>query len=276
MPSLVPPCRLVLSDHPAVISVVNGVEFWIVINTVDHDRSGFLPPTAHLWPQRTQQDTFEKVSTSFKSSLLYIFWPISSSPHAPKLAATWPLPSNEGCRPPNVDVDGSLGGLVCWEQVGNTRGDPWYGRPTRYVRRGAIIGFPTFSNFHSVYILTRLDTRCPLTHPAPSRPRHHHLPCMQERSLRRHFPRMQGQARGGHSWLFDAIFTSSASLACQSEPEVVWWGFNTIHVPLHLPHMPDRAGGGHSSYFRVVHTSSTSLACKSKPEVNVHGLHHLR
>ena len=37
---------------------------------------------------------------------------------------------------------------------------------TREVREeGAVIGSPTFINFHSVYILTRLDTRCLLTHP---------------------------------------------------------------------------------------------------------------
>jgi hypothetical protein len=32
---------------------------------------------------------------------------------------------------------------------------------------------PTFINFLSVYILTRLDTRRLLTHPASSRPCHH-------------------------------------------------------------------------------------------------------
>jgi hypothetical protein len=139
---------------------------------------------------------------------------------------------------------------VGWEQVGNTRGDPWYGRPARYVRRGAIIGSPTFSNFHSVYILTLktcLDTRRPLTHPAPSRPRHHHLPCMQERSSPP-LPSHARPSRGGHSWLFDAILTSSTSLACQSEPEVVSWGFNTLHAP------------------------STSLACQIEPEVDIHGV----
>jgi len=86
---------------------------------------------------------------------------------------------------------------VGWEQVGNTRGDSWYGRPARYVRRGAIIGSPTFSNFHSIYILTlktRLDTRRSLMHTASSRPRHQHLPCMREHSLRHHFLRMQDQA----------------------------------------------------------------------------------
>ena len=167
------------------------------------------------------------------------------SPHAPKLAATWPLPSNEGCRPPNVNVGGSWDGLMGWEQVGNTRGDPWYGRPTRYVRRGAMIGSPTFNNFHSVCILilkTRLDTCRPLMHPAPSRPRHHHLLCMQERSLRRHFPRMQDQAGGGDSWAFIPAPPPSHARAS-------WrWAFNTIHAP------------------------STSLACQIEPEVDIHGV----
>jgi hypothetical protein len=45
-----------------------------------------------------------------------------------------------------------------------------------------------FINFHSIYILTCLDMRRPLTHPAPSCPHHHHLPCMQE------------QAGGERSW----------------------------------------------------------------------------
>ena len=45
-----------------------------------------------------------------------------------------------------------------------------------------------FINFHSIYILTCLDMRRPLTHPAPSRPHHHFLPCMQE------------QAGGERSW----------------------------------------------------------------------------
>src|SRR4029077_3147663 len=49
-------------------------------------------------------------------------------------------------------------------------------------------------------------------------------------------------SRGGDPWLFDAILTSSASLACQSEPEVVSRGSNTP-CSLRLPRMPDRAGG---------------------------------
>jgi len=132
--------------------------------------------------------------------------------------------------------------------------------------------------FHSVYIVnTNTFGHMPPSHTPRTQPSAPPPPlCMQDRSLRHHFPRIQDQAKGGHSWLFDAIFISSTSLACQSEPEVVSWGFNSIHAPLHLPRMPARAEGGRSWYFHVVHTSSTSLACKSKPEVNVHGLHHLQ
>jgi len=46
-----------------------------------------------------------------------------------RTTATWPLPSNEGCRPPyttSKDFRRVLGG--------NARGDPWCERPTRYIR----------------------------------------------------------------------------------------------------------------------------------------------
>src|SRR6266567_980250 len=96
-----------------------------------------------------------------------------------------------GLSPPMRDVGPqrrSQDGLVGWEQVGNTRGDPWYGRPTRYVRRRAIIGSPPFSNFYSGYILTLktcLDMRRPLTHPTHSHPRHHQPPPSHARASRR-------------------------------------------------------------------------------------------
>ena len=126
------------------------------------------------------------------------------------------------------------------------------GRPmvweTREVREeGSHNRLAYLSNFHSIYILTRLDTRRPLTYPAPSCPCHHHLPCMQERSVRHHLP-LQDQARGGDSWLFGAILTSFTSLACQSESKVVSWGFNTLHAP------------------------STSLACQFELEADIHGV----
>jgi hypothetical protein len=137
-------------------------------------------------------------------------------------------------------------GLWVWEQIGNTRGDPWYGRPARYVRKGAIIGSPILSKFHSVYILTLktgLDTRHPLMHPPPSRPRHH-----QRAFALPPLPSHARPSRGGGSWLFDAILTSSTSLAYQSEPEVVLWGFNTLHAP------------------------STSLTYPIEPEGDIHGV----
>ena len=122
-------------------------------------------------------------------------------------------------------------GLWVWEQIGNTWGDPWYGRPARYVRKGAIIGSPTFSKFHSVYILTLktgLDTRHPLMHPPPGRPRHH-----QRAFALPPLPSHARPSRGGGSWLFDAILTSSTSLACQSEPEVVSTPFMPPPPPSH-------------------------------------------
>ena len=110
--------------HPFITSqssksVVNGgfeseFESWSTV-LITVDLAFHLPQ--HTSGLNERGNTSKKVSTSFISSLLYIFWPISSflSPHAPKLTATWPLPSNEGCRPPNVDVNGSWDGLVCWE-----------------------------------------------------------------------------------------------------------------------------------------------------------------
>ena len=75
-------------------------------------------------------------------------------------------------------------------------------------------------------------------------------------------------SRGGDPWLFDTILTSSASLACQSEPEVVSRGSNTLHAPsTSLACQIEPEGDIHG-----VSVSFTPLACKSKPEVNVHGL----
>jgi len=45
--------------------------------------------------------------------------------------ATWPLPSNEGCRPPYTT---SKHFRRAYELQGSVRGDPWCGRPARYVR----------------------------------------------------------------------------------------------------------------------------------------------
>ena len=49
-----------------------------------------------------------------------------------RTTATWPLPSNEGCRPPYTT---SKAFRSAYELGGNTRGDPWCGRPARYVRK---------------------------------------------------------------------------------------------------------------------------------------------
>ena len=137
------------------------------------------------------------------------------------------------------------------------------------MRRGAIIGSPTSSNFHSVYILTLktgLNTRRSLMHPASSRPHHH-----QRAFASPPFPlqaRMQYQAGvgiHGSSTPFSPVPPPSHARASRR------W-FHGVSTPFIPPHMPDRAGGGHSWCFRVVDTSSTSLACKSKPEVSVYGI----
>ena len=143
----------------------------------------------------------------------------------------------------------------------------------KYVRRGAIFGSPTFCSFLSICILTfktRLDTCCPFMHPAPSRPRHHHLPCI-ERSLLHHFPCMQDQAGveiHGFSTPFSLVPPTSHARASRR------W-FHGVSTPFMPPLPPSHAI---SSWrwtfmcFHVIHISSISLACKGKPEVNVHGL----
>ena len=139
----------------------------------------FHPPQ-HTSGLDERRKTCYKVSTSFISSFLYVIWPISPflSPHTPKLAATWPLPSNEGCRPPNVDLNWILG-QGCVLGVGRKcKVRPMVWETCEVCEEGAVIGSPTFINFHSVYILTCLDMRCPLTHSALSCPHHHLLPCM--------------------------------------------------------------------------------------------------
>ena len=129
-------------------------------------------------------------------------------------------------------------GLWVWEQVGNTMGDPWYGRPARYVRRGAIICSPIFINFHFVYILTlktRLDMRCPLTHPAPGRLRRHHLPCMQEQA--------GGERLNVHGLLMPF---SSPTPPLPARLSRIWTFMAFWHCPrlFHLPCTQDRTGGG--------------------------------
>ena len=48
-----------------------------------------------------------------------------------RTTATWPLSSNDGCRPPYTT---SKDFRRAYELGGNVRGDPWCGRPARYVR----------------------------------------------------------------------------------------------------------------------------------------------
>jgi hypothetical protein len=100
------------------------------------------------------------------------------------------------------------------------------GRPARYVRRGAIIGSPTYSNFHSVYMLT-LKTCTALSRTPPFRPCRHHLPCIQE------------QAGGERSWPFDAISSPYTSLTCRMWTFMAFWRCPRL---LH-PCTQDRTGG---------------------------------
>ena len=75
--------------------------------------------------------------------LILISSPLSSS--TCKLAATRPLPSNEGCGPPYIDVNGFQVGMVpClgWGKLQSKRGDPWHGRPARYATRWTTVGLP--------------------------------------------------------------------------------------------------------------------------------------
>jgi len=59
-------------------------------------------------------------------------------PPIPKFINRWPLPSTKGCRPPPFKLMSMDFG---WEwQVGNERGDPWCGRPTRYAGRQTRVG----------------------------------------------------------------------------------------------------------------------------------------
>jgi len=121
-------------------------------------------------------------------------------------------------------------------------------------------------------------------YPAPSRPCHCHLPCMQERSVHHHHP-LQDQAGGGDSWLFGAILTSCTSLACQSERR--WFhGVSTPFMPppppshassswrrtfmvsphrshlFHPPCMQEQAGGEHSWPFDAASTPYISLSAR--------------
>jgi hypothetical protein len=192
----------------------------------------FTPPTAHFWVQRTWRDTLKGKYFVYGLLTIYLltYFILFRSPNS-KLASTWPLPSNEGCRLPDVDIDGSWDGLAGWEQVGNARGDPWYGRPARYVRRGAIIGSPTFTNFHSVYILT-LKT-CLDTPPYPP---------LYARALA--LPPLPSHARPSRRWSFMAFRHHSHQFHLPRMAERAGGGFMGFQhhlYPLHLPRMLDRA-----------------------------------
>jgi hypothetical protein len=92
------------------------------------------------------------------------------------------------------------------------------GRPARYVRRGAIIGSPTCSNFHSVYMLTLKTCTALSRTPHP------------------------------------AVRAATTSLACKNKPEVNVHGLSMLFPPP-TPHLP--AGCGYSWRFGAVHASST-------------------
>ena len=80
-------------------------------------------------------------------------------------------------------------GTACVLRAGRKhKGRPMVWETCKVCEEGSHNQLTYFINFHSIYILTCLDTCCPLTHPTPSHPHHHFLPCMQE------------QARGEHSW----------------------------------------------------------------------------
>jgi hypothetical protein len=101
------------------------------------------------------------------------------------------------------------------------------GRPARYVRRGAIIGSPTCSNFHSVYMLTLKTCTALSRTPHP------------------------------------AVRAATTSLAYKNKPEVNVHGLSMLFPPP-TPHLPARCG--HSWRFGAVHASST-LAHKTELEV---------
>ena len=77
-----------------------------------------------LWAQQKRR-TWSRVSDFFITlePLCVLTFSFPLGPSTPKLAATWPLPSNEGCRPPSVNVDGFR------ESVWVLAGGKHHGRP---------------------------------------------------------------------------------------------------------------------------------------------------
>ena len=96
-------------------------------------------PTTSIRPQQTRQGMFKGKSYVFNPpaiSSLTSFILFRSPQH--ELVATRPLPSNKGCRPHDTDADGFWVGVrlrMSLGQIGNARGDPWFGRPARYAGR---------------------------------------------------------------------------------------------------------------------------------------------
>src|SRR6266699_3692072 len=103
-----------------------------------------------------------------------------------------------------------LGGLV-----GNTRGDPWCGRPTRYARRRATIGSPLFTYLPCCLLTLKHVRTCTALSRTLYTPQHgtSSTPCLHTMAMHQD--------------------TSSTFLAYKSKPEVDFYHVSTPFAHLH-------------------------------------------
>ena len=117
-------------------------------------------PTTSIQPQQTWQGMFKGKSYVLNPpaiSSLTSFILFRSPQH--ELVATKPLPSNKGCRPHDTDADGFWVGVqlhMGLGQIGNDKGDLWFGRPMRYAGRWTTVSSPPFTYFNHCYWLSQV------------------------------------------------------------------------------------------------------------------------
>ena len=82
----------------------------------------------------------------------------NQNPFLSSSAATWPLPSSEGCRPLHC-CRWILVGRMSWGHIGNRRGDPWCGRPATYARRQTNVSSSPSSTSPTAYQCQKTNVR---------------------------------------------------------------------------------------------------------------------
>ena len=138
-----------------------------------------------------------------------------------------------------------------WGQLGSKRGDPWYRRPTRYVRRQTIVGSSPFIYFHCCLLTTKSPQdmyfppsphkkRCPPTTTTPTPAPSPHGTCHTTPHIRSHeveAPNMTAT----HSTMSPSnnarTDANDAHQRTNDQRWQQWWTMLGLHHPLDLSNL---------------------------------------